>query len=103
MNTRQSKTHVSAKASPFQMIARLAAAFLLAALLAPSAFAQSQYIYVANTAENTVSKIDINSNTEVARYATWFSTAWGPAPSRIVKDAAKNVFVLNRFLTPLHL
>lgn len=85
-------------------MAHLTAALLLATLVVPSAFAQSQYIYVANTNENTVSKIDINSNTEVARYATWFSTTtWGPAPSRITVDSAKNAFVLNRFFTPLHL
>ena len=80
------------------MTARLAAV-LTAMLLVPSALAQSQYIYVANTLENTVSKIDINSNTEVARYATWFTSAWGPAPSRIVQDSAQNVFVLDRFFS----
>ena len=101
MNTTQSKTRVPAKASTLQMMVRFAA-LLLAALLAPSASAQ--FIYVANTAENTVSKIDISTDTEVARYMTWFdTTTWGPAPSRIVKDAAKNVYVLDRFLTPPHL
>jgi streptogramin lyase len=97
MNTTQSKTHVPAKASTLQMMARLAALALLAALLVPSASAQSLYIYVANTAENTVSKIDINANVEVARYYTWFPAGFGPAPSRVVQDAAKNVFVLDRF------
>lgn len=55
----------------FTMKACLATAVLLVALLAPSVSAQ--YIYVANTGEDTVSKIDINTNAEVARYATWFT------------------------------
>ena len=83
---------------------------MLAALLAPSASAQ--FVYVANAGEDTVSKIDINSNTEVARYATWFNSganniiaahignAWaGPAPSRIAQDSAGYVYVLNRFFS----
>jgi streptogramin lyase len=95
------------------MMARLAAALLLAALLAPSAFAQ--FIYVANAGDDTVSKIDINSNTEVARYATWFTPSSphnyvtqphsynvGPAPSRLLQDSAGNLFVLNRFFSPPH-
>jgi len=93
------------------MTARLAAALLLAALLAPSASAQ--FIYVANAGEDTVSKIDINTNTEVARYATWFTPlspnnyfpkphgyGSGPAPSRLLEDQAGNLFVLNRFFNP---
>lgn len=118
MNTPQSKTRVPAQASTFLMTARLAAVALLAVLLAPSAAFALPYIYVANAGEDTVSKIDIISNTEVARYATWFtapataqilhpgSFGQGPAPSRIVVDSAGNVFVLNRFFTnpnPAHL
>ena len=97
-------------------MARLAAGFLLAALLAPSASAQ--FIYVANAGEDTVSKIDINSNTEVARYATWFTpgnpghishpgnSGGGPAPSRLLQDSAGYLYVLNRFFSnpnPAHL
>ena len=96
--------------TPSCMRVTLAAALLLAAVLVPSASAQ--FIYVANAGEDTVSKIDINSNTEVARYATWFTApdpnhvphlwnAWtGPAPSRIAQDSAGNAYVLNRFFSP---
>jgi streptogramin lyase len=82
--------------------------------------ASAQFIYVANAGEDTLSKIDINTNTEVARYRTWFGPAgqpgnivhpsittsygtlsfspWaGPAPSRVAIDASGNVYVLNRF------
>lgn len=59
----------------------------------------AQFIYVANTAEATVSKIDIKTNTEVARYRTWFGPAGDPKPSRIAVDAAGDVYVLNRFWT----
>jgi hypothetical protein len=126
MNTRQSKTNttVPAKAFLFQVKARLAAAAMLAAFLTPSASAQSQFIYVANSGEDTVSKIDINTDTEVARYATWFTPSdpnynkyphgtSGPAPSRIARDTAGYFYVLNRFfpqnppggtiVTPMHL
>lgn len=84
----------------------------LVALLAPSASAQ--YIYVANAGEDTVSKIDINTNIEVARYATWFTvgssnyvtqphgSGAGPAPSRLLQDLSGNLFVLDRFFSPLH-
>jgi hypothetical protein len=92
----------------FTMKASLAAAVFLVALLVPSASAQQRYIYVANAGEDTVSKIDIITNQEVARYATWFTAGtnhiahiggpWtGPAPSRIARDSAGNVYVLNRF------
>jgi streptogramin lyase len=92
----------------FRIKASLAAAVLLTALLVSSASAQ--YIYVANAGEDTVSKIDINTNTEVARYATWFTSGtnhtvhlggpWtGAAPSRIARDTAGNVYVLDRFFT----
>ncbi|HEV2805210.1 MAG TPA: SdrD B-like domain-containing protein [Chthoniobacterales bacterium] len=114
MHTIRSKTHVPAKASVSHIIALLAAVLLLAALLAPSASAQ--FIYVANAGEDTVSKIDINPPyNEVARYATWFtpssphnyfakphSYGVGPAPSRLLEDQAGNLFVLNRFFSPLH-
>ncbi len=87
----------------------LAAAVLLVALLASSASAQ--YIYVANAGDDTVSKIDINTDQVVATYATWFTSgtnfiahpntnAWaGAAPSRIAQDRAGNIFVLNRFFS----
>jgi DNA-binding beta-propeller fold protein YncE len=91
----------------------LSLAVLLTAFLVPSVSAQ--YIYVANAGEDTVSKIDINTNTEVARYATWFTTGSpnhvvhpnnpgaGPAPSRLLQDPAGNLYVLNRFFSPPHL
>ena len=44
-----------------------------------SAAGSGPYIYVANAGEDTVSKIDVSSNTEVARYATWFTS--GALPS----------------------
>jgi len=106
--------------------AALAAAVLLAALLVSSASA-GPFIYVANAGDDTVSKIDVGTNVEVARYATWFTpsspnhfshsgttiyppyaTTWtsfldkahqGPAPSRIAQDSAGNVYVLNRFFS----
>jgi hypothetical protein len=86
---------------------------LITTLLASSASAQ--YIYVANAGEDTVSKIDINTNQEVARYATWFTPGssnnvphlgypWaGPAPSRLLQDSAGNLYVLDRFFNPPHL
>jgi hypothetical protein len=112
MNTTLPKTNVPAKAPAFLITARLAAAALIAALLAPSASAQSQYIYVANSGEDTVSKIDINSDTEVARYATWFTPLdpnyanyphglSGPAPSRVARDSAGFFYVLDRFFPAL--
>lgn len=74
----------------------------------------AQFIYVANAGEDTVSKIDVTTNQEVARYRTWFGPTgssvapphlgnpwFGPAPSRIAVDPAGNVFVLNRFFTPV--
>ena len=105
---------LDAVAISFAMKARLAAAVLLAAVLVSSASAQ-KFIYVANTGEDTVSKIDVGTNTEVARYATWFTsgtnsvphrphlnTQGGPCPSRIAKDPAGFVYVLDRFF-PSHL
>src|SRR4051812_47212715 len=94
----------------------LTAAVLLLALVIPRASAQP-YIYVANAGEDTVSKIDVTTNQEVARYATWFTSGvnhishlgnpWaGAAPSRIARDAAGNVYVLDRFFStpnPPHL
>jgi hypothetical protein len=108
MNT-TSRIDVLLTAPPFNRIAGLAMAVLLVVLLVPSA--PAQYIWIANAGEDTVSKIDINSNTEVARYPAWFTTgtnhvvhtgkAWeGPAPSRIVEDRAGYVYVLNRFFGP---
>lgn len=90
--------------------ATVAAVLFLAALLLSSA-AAGPFIYVANTGEDTVSKIDVSSNTEVARYAAWFTsgslanhvparsyplTSAGPAPSRIARDSAGNAYVLDR-------
>jgi len=100
----------------FAIKARFVAAGLLAELLVSFASAQSQFIYVANAGEDTVSKIDITQNKEVARYATWFNSGtnpnylikwplhagnpWaGPAPSRIAQDSAGNVYVLDRFFS----
>jgi len=57
----------------FAIKAHIAAAVLLAALLVPSE-AAGPFIYVANTGEDTVSKIDAGTNTEVARFATWFTS-----------------------------
>jgi YVTN family beta-propeller protein len=82
-------------------------------LVSKSTLAQP-YIYVANTGEDTVSMIDVTTNTVVATYRTWFgpagpnvfaprttnSSAPGPAPSRIVVDSSGNVFVLDRFFGP---
>jgi hypothetical protein len=121
-NTLESKTlsvtslHSDGNPSPLRrqraaMKVCLAAAVLIITL-APAASAQ--YIYVANAGEDTVSKIDINTNTEVARYATWFtigsanyfpqphSSGAGPAPSRLLQDAAGNLYVLNRWFGNSH-
>jgi hypothetical protein len=93
----------------FTMKAHIAAGLLAVAVVVPSEATTGPYIYVANTAEDTVSKIDVSNNTEVARYATWFTvpgtnsvpvrsyTQGGPCPSRIAKDTAKNAYVLDRF------
>src|SRR5437764_348174 len=102
----------------------IATALLPAAVVVPSQ-AAGPYIYVANAGEDTVSKIDVSNNTEVARYATWFTAPdphhiahnnnhpvtgpfpgtfydkahQGPGPSRIARDSAGNVFVLDRFFS----
>jgi hypothetical protein len=86
----------------------VAAAFV-ASGISLAAFA-GPFIYVGNTGEDTVSKIDVATNQEVARYAAWFTsgsnsipyrvyanTSAGPAPSRIATDAAGNAYVLDRF------
>ncbi len=94
----------------FAMKANIAAALLAAAIVGPSQ-AAGPYIYVANTGEDTVSKIDVSIPAEVARYATWFTKGNatyvaprvysqlmdGPAPSRIARDSAGNAYVLDRF------
>jgi hypothetical protein len=92
----------------------LAICFSAGTLAVPCASAQGPFIYVANAGDDTVSKIDVASNKEVARYATWFNSgtnnliaphsgignAWaGPAPSRIARDSAGNAYVLNRFFS----
>ena len=66
-------------------------------------------LWIANAAEDTVSKIDTNSGTEVARYRTWFGPSGQPgfaghannylagaAPSRTAVDNDGNAYVLNR-------
>jgi streptogramin lyase len=66
-------------------------------------------MWIANAAEDTVSKIDTNSGRELARYRTWFGPAGQPgfishpnneyagaAPSRTAVDQAGSVFVANR-------
>jgi hypothetical protein len=69
-------------------------------------------LWIANAAEDTVSKIDTSTGTEVARYRTWFGPAAtslagiggshrgnafaGAAPSRTAVDTNGNAFVLNR-------
>lgn len=88
----------------------LEAALISTAILASPVSAQ--FIYVANAGDDTVSKIDINLNQEVARYSTWFnsgsnnliashsSSAWmGPAPSRVARDSMGNAYVLDRFFS----
>lgn len=94
------------KSSTSTAVLALFGALLLVALAVPSGAAP--FIYVANTGEDTVSKIDVSTNAEVARYATWFTSGSthvpprnfsgaGPCPSRIARDPAKNIYVLNRF------
>ena len=109
----RSEGYTKLDAGLFALLAHLAAAVLLTTFLVSSASAQ--YIYVANAGEDSVSKIDINANQEVARYATWFTSGanhishlgdpWGgAAPSRVAQDSADNVYVLDRFFTtPPHL
>jgi len=58
-------------------------------------------LWVANAGEHTMSKVDTDTDCEVARYKTWFGPvsnfAWGgPAPSRTAVDGDGNVFVANR-------
>lgn len=66
-------------------------------------------LWIANAAEDTVSKIDTTTGTEVARYRTWFGPNGqpgfqnhannflaGPAPSRTAVDLSGNAYVLNR-------
>jgi streptogramin lyase len=107
-----------------QSISAVAVVILTAALL-PAALG-SNFIYVANAGEDTVTKIDVTTNTEVARYATWFTAPdpnfvqhypkpcptppstqsvahQGPAPSRIARDNNDNAYVLDRFFNPSHL
>ena len=59
-------------------------------------------MWIANAGEDTVSKWDTNTNTELARYHTWFGPpgshgSWsGPAPSRTCVDLDGNCYVANR-------
>jgi hypothetical protein len=66
-------------------------------------------LWIANAAEDTVSKIDTNTGTEIARYRTWFGPSGQPgfaphannflagaAPSRTAVDIDGNAYVLNR-------
>ena len=60
------------------------------------------YLWIANAGEDTLSKWDTETNTEIARYNTWFSTypnhdAWsGASPSRTCVDSDGNCYVANR-------
>lgn len=67
-------------------------------------------MWIANGGEDTVSKIDTNTNKETARYRTWFGPAGqaghvshlnnpfaGPAPSRTAVDKDGNAYVANRW------
>ena len=51
-------------------------------------------MWIANTNESTVSKIDTNTGKELARYRTYFNS--GGYPSRTAVDRDGNVYVLNR-------
>jgi hypothetical protein len=59
-------------------------------------------MWIANAGEDSLSKWNTETNTEVARYHTWFGPlanhdAWtGPAPSRTCVDAEGNAYVANR-------
>ena len=58
-------------------------------------------MWIANAGEDTVSKIDTNTNCEIARYRTWLNVGThgafaGPAPSRTAVDGEGNVYVANR-------
>ena len=53
-------------------------------------------IWIANTAEGTVSKIDTVTGTELARYRTGPLTEFGPDPSRTSVNLHGDVAVLNR-------
>ena len=65
-------------------------------------------MWIANAGEDTVAKINTNSNLVIAKYRTWFGgqvgpngyathSAWaGPAPSRTAVDGDGNVYVANR-------
>ena len=60
-------------------------------------------LWIANAGEDTVSRIDTETNCEVARYQTWLfvfnhlgNAFAGPAPSRTAVDADGNVYVANR-------
>ena len=58
-------------------------------------------LWVANAGEDSVSKINTDTDCEVGRYETWFSSGihsafFGPAPSRTSVDRDGNVFVANR-------
>lgn len=56
-------------------------------------------MWIANSGESSVSKIDTNTGRELGRYKTFFYgvSGWvGPAPSRTTVDGDGNVYVLNR-------
>lgn len=71
-------------------------------------------MYIANSGEDTISKLNTTTNAETARYRSWFGPAGqqgfvnhpnngftGPAPSRSAVDADGNCYVGNRgFSTP---
>lgn len=62
------------------------------------------FLYIANAGDDTVSKINSDTNLEVARYRTFFSNTsphgnsgfTGPAPSRTAVDSDGNCYVANR-------
>jgi hypothetical protein len=58
-------------------------------------------LWIANAGEDSVSKLDTDTNCEDARYSTWFvgnlhGAYSGPAPSRTAVDGEGNVYVANR-------
>ena len=65
------------------------------ALVLDSRAINTQYIWIANTGEGTVSKVDTETYTEVARYVTGPDGA-GNDPSRTSVNSAGDVFVANR-------